>query len=176
MDQQQRQAAAHEQQKQQQQQSGATTGDSTNRSQRLHQLRAQHQKRHAEQQRQSTHTPTEQFEYGISFYSFCKLNRRMKFIFVFCLFFCNFFFKGPIIKTWGKSLTDVLPVTIRTMTWGNHVAGQLSVNPILWCPSRQCPQCTTTITTNFNSSKELFETCFYLKQNVCVWRLKIRMY
>ncbi|KZS11714.1 Partitioning defective 3-like protein [Daphnia magna] len=62
MDQQQRQAAAHEQQKQQQQQSGATTGDSTNRSQRLHQLRAQHQKRHAEQQRQSTHTPTEQFE------------------------------------------------------------------------------------------------------------------
>lgn len=62
MDQQQRQAAAHEQQKQQQQQSGATTGDSTNRSQRLHQLRAQHQKRHAEQQRQSTHTPTEQLE------------------------------------------------------------------------------------------------------------------
>jgi hypothetical protein len=42
-----------------------TTGDSTNRSQRLHQLRAQHQKRHAEQQRQSTHTPTEQFEYEI---------------------------------------------------------------------------------------------------------------
>ncbi|XP_046455472.1 partitioning defective 3 homolog isoform X10 [Daphnia pulex] len=67
MDQQQRQAAAahdhqqKQQQQQQQQQQGnsATTGD---RSQRLHQLRAQHQKRHAEQQRQSTHTPTEQFE------------------------------------------------------------------------------------------------------------------
>jgi hypothetical protein len=70
MDQQQRQAAAahdHQQKQQQQQQQGnaTTTGDSTNRSQRLHQLRAQHQKRHAEQQRQSTHTPTEQFEYEI---------------------------------------------------------------------------------------------------------------
>ena len=65
MDQQQRQAAADHQQKQQQQQQqgNAIIGDSTNRSQRLHQLRAQHQKRHAEQQRHSTHTPTEQFEY-----------------------------------------------------------------------------------------------------------------
>ena len=62
MDQQQRQSqqAAHEHHQQKQQQLNAV--DSANRSQRLHQLRAQHQKRHAEQQRQSTHTPTEQFE------------------------------------------------------------------------------------------------------------------
>lgn len=63
-----------QQQRQTQQQQEQQPNDS-NRSQRLHQLRAQHQKRHSEQ-RQSVHTPTEQFEYVILIcpYSISYLN------------------------------------------------------------------------------------------------------
>ena len=168
MDQQQRQAAAahdHQQKQQQQQQqqgNSTTTGDSANRSQRLHQLRAQHQKRHAEQ-RQSTHTPTEQFEYE-KYSNF----RRLKWHFN-VFFSLDFFLLGRIIRMCRKSFTDARPVTILTTTWGNPGAGQLSANPILLCPFRPCPPpTTTTITTNFNSSKYHF---FFQSYKNCKNRL-----
>ena len=47
-------------QQQQQQQQQDQVNDAVSRSQRLHQLRAQHQKRHAE--RQGTYSPPQQFE------------------------------------------------------------------------------------------------------------------
>ena len=95
MDQQQRQAAAahdHQQKQQHQQGNATTTGDSTNRSQRLHQLRAQHQKRHAEQQRQSTHTPTEQFEYEIIQIFHPKKETQVEILF--CFFFVFFCYRS----------------------------------------------------------------------------------
>jgi hypothetical protein len=69
------------------------------------------------------------------------------------------FWLGQIIRMCRKSYTDARPVTTLTTTWGNPVAGQLSANPILLCPFRPClpPRpTTTTITTNFNSSKYLY--------------------